>query len=75
MKTITLEIPDGVELSEHDAAMIVAGKLYEDGVLSGGEAAEFVGISKRDFLETMGKYGYSIFSDNPEDLKHDFKTA
>lgn len=75
MKTITLEIPEGVKLTERDATMIVAGKLYSDGVLSGGEAAEFVGISKREFLETLSQHGYSVFSDKPEDLAHDFKKA
>jgi predicted HTH domain antitoxin len=75
MKTITFQIPDEIKLTGHDAAMIVAGKLYEDGVLSTGEAAEFVGISKREFLETMGTYGYSIFSDKTEDLKHDSEAA
>jgi predicted HTH domain antitoxin len=78
MKTqlhLSLEIPGGITLSEHDAAMIIAGQLYREGQLSLGEAAELVGISKRVFIETMGNYGFSIYSDNPEDLRHDFKTA
>jgi predicted HTH domain antitoxin len=72
---LNLEIPGGITLNEYDAAMIIAGQLYREGQLSLGEAAELVGISKRVFIETMGNYGFSIFSDNPEDLQHDFKTA
>jgi predicted HTH domain antitoxin len=78
MKTqlhLKLDIPEGITLSEHDAAMIIAGQLYRERQLSLGEAAEIVGIPKREFIETMGGYGFSIFSDDPADLQHDFKTA
>lgn len=36
--------------------MTLAAKLYEMGTLSGGQAAELVGVSKRTFLELLGKY-------------------
>lgn len=71
MKTITLQIPDGVELTEHDTAMIVAGKLWVDGQLSYGQAADIVGITKREFIEQLGKYGYPFTNISVEDMEHD----
>ena len=67
MKTITLQIPDQVE--EKDVKMQLAAQLYEKGILSSGQAAEFVGISKREFIETVGQYGVSIFGESLEDLE------
>ncbi|HNT50835.1 MAG TPA: hypothetical protein PKK67_09620 [Cyclobacteriaceae bacterium] len=33
------------------------------------------GFSKRTFIELMGKYGFSVFSDSIEDLRSDIKNA
>lgn len=71
--TLELKLPDSVQLSEFDIKMTLAAKLYEDGTLSGGQAAEMVGISKRDFLESLGKYGVSIFGYTAEELQEDQK--
>ena len=59
MKTLTLKIPDSVD--EIDVKMQLAAHLFEKGVMSSGQAADLVGISKRIFLENVGKYGVSIF--------------
>ena len=75
MKTITLHIPDEVNLKKLDYFMIIASKLYEDGVLSSGQAAKMVGISKRTFIELLGKYGVSVFSTSVSDLMSDIKNA
>jgi hypothetical protein len=61
MRTIAVELPDNLDLSEFDGKMILAAKLYEDGKLSSGQAAEMVGLSKRAFMEILGKYGVSVF--------------
>jgi predicted HTH domain antitoxin len=71
--TLELKLPDSVQLSEFDIKMTLAAKLYEDGTLSGGQAAELVGISKRDFLESLGKYGVSIFGYTAEELREDLE--
>lgn len=76
--TLALEIrlPETVHVDEHDAKMMLAGKMYEDGLLSSGQAAELVGISKREFVLTMGKYGFSFFADlTEEELKQDLENA
>ena len=71
--TIELKLPDSVELSDFDIKMTLAAKLYEDGTLSGGQAADLVGISKRSFLEQLGKYGVSIFGYTADELREDLE--
>ncbi len=75
MRRIELKIPDTIQLSDHDIVMRVASKLYEDGILSSGQAAELCGISKRTFIELLGKYGVSLISDSLEDLQADVANA
>ena len=62
MRIVKLNIPDYVDLKELDFSMIIASKLYEDGKLSSGQAAEVAGLSKRAFIEVLGRYGVSVFS-------------
>ncbi len=66
MKTLTINLPDTV--NEHDLLMQLAGLLFEKGILSSGQAAELVGISKVSFLGTVGQYGISIFGETPQDI-------
>ena len=68
MKTLTLKIPDSVD--EIDVKMQLAGQLFEKGILSSGQAADLVGITKREFLENIGKYGISIFGESIEDIEN-----
>jgi len=75
MRTIQLNIPDSVDLRDYDFSMIVASKLYEDAKLSAGQAAEMVGLSKRAFIEILGKYGVSVFSTSISDLHNDIANA
>lgn len=75
MKTITLKIPDDLELSSHEIAMLVASSLYEKGKLSLGQAADFAGLSKRAFAELLGKYDVSIFNFPASDLSKDVANA
>ncbi|NUQ23270.1 MAG: UPF0175 family protein [Saprospiraceae bacterium] len=49
--------------------MIIAASLFEQGILSSGQATELVGISRRQFLEEVGKYGMSILGETAEDLE------
>jgi predicted HTH domain antitoxin len=75
MRTIQLRVPDDVDLKDYDFSMILASKLYEDAKLSAGQAAEIVGLSKRAFLEIIGKYGVSVFSTSVSDLHSDITNA
>ncbi len=75
MRTIQLNIPNNIELSDYDFSMSLASKLYEDAKLSAGQAAELAGLSKRAFIEVLGKFGTSIFSKEVIDLQNDIKNA
>ncbi|WP_416866987.1 MAG: UPF0175 family protein [Imperialibacter sp.] len=74
MKTITLNnIPDDID--EKELSMIVAAKLFDQGKLSSGQAAAIAGISKREFVESVGEYGVSVFQQSAEDLLNDVENA
>jgi predicted HTH domain antitoxin len=75
MRIVKLRIPDDVDLKDHEFSMIIASKLYEEGKLSSGQAAEIAGLSKRTFIELMGRYGVSVFSASLSDLESDIKNA
>ena len=75
MRTIQLNIPDNIDLRDYEFSMIIAAKLYEDAKLTAGQAAEIVGLSKRAFIEILGKYGVSVFSTSISDLQSDIANA
>ena len=75
MKTLTINIPDTIDLDTKDAAMLLAARLYERGTLSLGQAAELAGYTKRTFMERLGEFGVSVFNYPSEDLARDVKNA
>ena len=50
MKTLTLNIPEGLDIDEKEAKTLLAAKLYEKGSLTLGQAADLSGYSKRTFM-------------------------
>ena len=75
MKTVTFNIPDTIDLDDKEVAMLVATRLYEQGKLSLGQAAELVGLTKRTFAELFGRYNVSIFNYPSSDLARDVRNA
>ena len=75
MKTVTLNIPDTLEMDNNDVAMLVASQLYKQGKLSLGQAAEVAGLTKRTFAELLGKYNVSIFNYPASDISRDVTNA
>lgn len=75
MRTVQLNIPDSLDLKDYDFSMIIAAKLYEDAKLSSGQAAQIAGLSKRAFIELLGKQGVSVFSNSISDLHSDIANA
>ncbi len=75
MKTLTLDVPDILDVDNKDLAMLVATSLYEQGKLSLGQAAEVAGLSKRTFAELLGKFNVSIFNFPASDLSRDVENA
>lgn len=75
MRTITLTLPDSLDLDNKDLAMLVAARLYEQGKLSLGQAAEVAGLTKRTFAELLGSYNVSLFNFPASDLASDVANA
>ncbi len=75
MRTMTLSVPNEMLSPTFDYSMYLATKLYEDALLSAGQAAELAKLSKRSFIEMMGKYGVSPFSTKIEDILNDIQNA
>ena len=75
MRTLTVMIPDTVEVNDNDIAMLVATRLYEQGKLSLGQAADIAGLTKRTFAELLGSYGVSIFNFPASDIASDVANA
>lgn len=66
-KEMIVKYPTSANLNEFDISMILASRLYELGKLTSGQAAEMVGVSKRTFIELLGKFGVSVFGYNLAD--------
>lgn len=75
MRTLTLNIPDTLEVNNRDLAMLVSTKLYEQGKLSLGQAAAIAGLTKRTFAELLASYEVSIFNYPATDLASDIANA
>lgn len=75
MQTVTLTLPDSVQIDKSELMMIIAAKLYERAILSLGQAAELAGLSKREFAESLGSYGVSIFNYPASEIARDVKNA
>jgi len=75
MSVLTVQIPDSLKMSDFELKMLLASKLFEEGKLSSGQAAELVGITKRSFVELLGRYNVSLFGYDYEELEEDVKNA
>ncbi len=75
MKSIEIKVPDDLGMNDYDFMMIIAAKLYEDAKLTAGQAADLVGLTKRAFIEMLGKYGVSVLSTSVSDLHADIANA
>ena len=75
MQTLTVELPDTVNLDMQEAKMLLAVKLHERGILSLGQAAEVAGYSKRTFMELLGQYGGTLFNYSADELAQDSTNA
>ena len=69
-----IELPNGLDLSHFEVAMNLAAKLFERGLVSSGQAAKIVGVSKKTFLETVGAYGVTVFQYDEEELEDELNS-
>jgi len=66
---LTLTIPDSVNVTQTDAQIMLAVKLFETGRLPLGKAATVAGLSYRVFHELLIKYGIPIITITEEDVR------
>lgn len=71
--TVDFNLPESVKVTGDEIRMIVAAHLFDIGELSSGQAAKLAGITKREFIESVGRYGVSIFQYSAEELEDDLK--
>ena len=70
-KTSELRVPLPASLSEEEARLLFAIKVYEVGKLSLGQAARLSGLSKRGFMEALGRYGVPVFDYSADELRQE----
>ena len=75
MRTQQIKIPDSVGRNDAELTILIAAKFYEKVTLSSGQAAKLAGVTIRTFIEMLGAYGVSIFSNDPKDLESDIANA
>jgi predicted HTH domain antitoxin len=64
---LRIELP--ATLSQEEAKLLLAVKLFEVGKVSLGQAAKLAELSKRTFMEILGRYNVPVFNYSPEELR------
>ena len=80
MDNLRIEIPDSVLLATgqsreefiKEAKLIIASKLFADGRISSGKAAEICGIARAEFLLEMGRRKIPIINLDEAELDAEF---
>jgi predicted HTH domain antitoxin len=72
---VTLTVPEAANLSETDAQLLFAMKLFEAEKLSLGKAAEVAGLSYRTFYELLTRYNIPVVSYSDDEVKMDLENA
>jgi len=72
---LTLEVPDVANVSQTDAQILFAMKLFEADKLSLGKAAEVSGLSYRTFYELLVRYGIPVVTLSEDDVKWEIENA
>lgn len=73
--SIQVNLPDGLNLSQFELGILIAAKLFDEGLISSGQGAAMVGLSKQAFIELLGKHKVSIFQYSIEDIEEDIANA
>ncbi len=71
--SIQIDLPESLQLGKFEVSMLLAVKLFEEGLITSGQGAEMVGLSKHTFIEMLGKYKVSIFQYDMDELEDDLR--
>jgi predicted HTH domain antitoxin len=66
---LRVELPD--TLSKDEARTLLAVKLFEVEKVTLAQAARIAGLSKRAFMEVLGRHAVPVFNYSPEDLRRE----
>jgi len=72
MSVLQFELP--LEVSEDEARLLLAIKLYEVGKVTLGQAAKMAGHSKQTFMELLGRYGVPVVAYSLEELREEVRS-
>jgi predicted HTH domain antitoxin len=83
MSTVQITIPEEVLISlkqnpdslSRELCLLAAVKLFELGRLSSGRAAQLAGMTRVEFLNSLGRYQVSPFNFSAEEIAQDMKNA
>ena len=70
-----IESPSDLAATEFDLKMIFASKLFDEGLITSGQGAKMVGISRRSFIELLGRYGVAAVQTDEDELLQDIANA
>lgn len=73
MNTVEMTIRVPITLSEDEVKLSLAVKLYEEGKLSLGQAAELAGFSLRAFIDLLDRLGVPVINYSPEELRREIE--
>ncbi|MEI6409111.1 MAG: UPF0175 family protein [Bacteroidota bacterium] len=73
--SIQVNLPEGLKISPFELNMLVAAKLFDEGLISSGQGALMVGLSKQAFIELLGKNKVSVFQYNINEIEEDIANA
>ena len=69
------KLPADIAATEFDLKMMFASKLFDEGLITSGQGSKMVDVSRRTFIELLGKYGVSAFQTEEEELLEDIANA
>jgi len=75
MQTIQVQLPDTVNIDAQEIQLLLAGKLYEKGLLSIDQAAQMAGLTKRAFMELLGHSLVSVLNYPADNIGQDFENT
>ena len=71
INTFEMKVSLPPNLSEDEARILFAIKLFEVGKVTIGQAAKLAGFSKRAFIEILGRYKVPVYNYSPEELREE----
>lgn len=75
MSTLTLQLPDSIEVEKSDVLRMIAARLYERRTLSLSEAAKLAKMPKWEFARILADYGVAYFNQTKSELEEEVRNA